>query len=271
MLDVAALPTLEPPVQAPHLTIDQEANFRGLPEPQQLQGGQDLILSCLPLVDSIARRVHGALPSNACVELHDLAQSGLLGLVSAGRGYDPGTSVPFSVYARYRIEGEILDSLRRDDLAPRKLRRWQKQVSAARQELAAALKREPTEEELCDRLMISAVEMRSRSLVLSRTKLRSSTASDDSAPPDPASGRDTDPGYICSQRQLRDMLDRVIENLPVRHQQVIRLHYCRHMSMKAIAVEMGVNDSRVSQMHRSALQAMACILRESGICSAADV
>ena len=271
MMDVVELPASQPPVQAPHLTIDHQANFSLSPEPQQPRGTQELILSCLPLVDSIARRVHGALPPNACVELHDLAQSGLLGLVSAGRGYDPGTSVPFSVYARYRIEGEILDSLRRDDLAPRKLRRWQKQVSAARRQLAAALKREPTEEELCDRLMISAVEMRSRSLVLSRTKLRSAPASDDSAPPDPASGRDTDPDYICSQRQLRDMLDRLIENLPPRHQQVIRLHYCRHMSMKAIAVHMGVNDSRVSQMHRSALHAMACMLKESGICSPADV
>jgi RNA polymerase sigma factor for flagellar operon FliA len=271
MVDVAALPALQPPLQAPHLTFGRDANFGGLPEPQKAHGGQELILSCLSLVDSIARRVHGALPPNACVELHDLAQSGLLGLVSAGRGYDPATSVPFSVYARYRIEGEILDSLRRQDLAPRKLRRWQKEVSAARQQLAAVLKREPTEEELCDRLMISAVEMRSRSLVLSRTKLRCTPASDDSALPDRASGRDTDPDYICSQRQLRDMLDRLIENLPPRHQQVIRWHYGRHMSMKAIAVHMGVNDSRVSQMHRSALQAMACMLKESRIYSPADV
>jgi RNA polymerase sigma factor for flagellar operon FliA len=270
MVDVAVQPALPPPVQAAHL-IDREANFHAFPERQKSQGSQELILSCLPLVDSIARRVHNALPPDACVELHDLAQSGLLGLVSASRGYDPGTSVPFSVYARYRIEGEILDSLRRHDLAPRKLRRWQKQVSSARQQLAAALKREPTEEELCDRLMISAVEMRSRTLVLSRTKLRSSSPSEDNAAPDPASGRDTDPDYICSQRQLRDVLDRLIENLPARHQQVIRLYYCRQMSMKAIAVDLGVNDSRVSQMHKSALQAMACMLRESGICSPADV
>lgn len=271
MVDVAVQPAVQPLLQSAHLTIGQEANFPGLPEPQNTQGVQELILSCLPLVDAIARRVHSALPSDACVELHDLAQSGFVGLVSASRGYDPATAVPFSVYARYRIEGEILDSLRRHDLAPRKLRRWQKEVSAARQQLAAALKREPTEEELCDRLMISAVEMRSRTLVLSRTKVRSSSPSEDGLETDPASGRDTDPDYICSQRQLRDVLDRLIENLPARHQQVIRLYYSRHMSMKAIAVDLGVNDSRVSQMHKSALQAMACMLRESGICSPADV
>lgn len=115
---------------------------------------QELILGHLPMVESIARRVHGALPANARIELHDLAQSGLLGLVTAGRHYDPAAAVPFSIYARYRVEGEILDSLRRQDLAPRKLRRWQKQVSAAKRELVASLNREPTEEELCDRLMV---------------------------------------------------------------------------------------------------------------------
>src|SRR4026208_941656 len=85
------------------------------------------ILNHMPLVESIARRIHGALPPHALVELHDLAQSGLLGLVNASRCYDPATDVPFSSYARYRIQGEILDSLRRHDHAPRKLRRWQKQ------------------------------------------------------------------------------------------------------------------------------------------------
>ena len=204
----------------------------------------------------------GALPASACVELHDLAQSGLLGLVSAGRNYDASAAVPFSIYARYRIEGEMLDSLRRQDLAPRKLRRWQKQVSAARQELTASLQRLPTEEELCDRLMVSAVEMRNRTLELSRTNAPLSAKSDGSEMADPASGPETDPDHICSQRQLREVLDRLIDDLPARHQQVIRLHYCQHMTMKEIGV---------SQMHRSALQAMGRALKDSGICSPADV
>jgi RNA polymerase sigma factor for flagellar operon FliA len=205
------------------------------------------------------------------VELPDLAQSGLLGLVSAGRGYDPATAVPFPIYARYRIEGEMLDSLRRHDVAPRRLRRWQKQVSAARQELAGVLEREPTEEELCDRLMVSVVEMRSRNLALSRTTAPAAAAREDGPRTDPASGPETDPDHICSQRQLREVLDRLIDSLPARHQQVIRLHYCRHMTMKEIGGGMGVNESRVSQMHRSALQAMGRMLRDCGICSPADV
>jgi len=229
------------------------------------------ILGCLSLVDSIARRVFSSLPPNACMELHDLAQSGLLGLVSAGRCYDANTAVPFSIYARYRIEGEILDSLRRHDLAPRRLRRWQKQVSAARQELTAVLHRDPTEEELCDRLMISLAEMRNRSVVLNRTQTPAGPSGEDTQRNDPACGPDAVPDQICERQQLREVLDRLIDSLAPRHQQVIRLHYCRHMTLKEIGGEMGVHESRVSQMHRGALEAMGRMLKESGICSPAHL
>jgi RNA polymerase sigma factor for flagellar operon FliA len=119
--------------------------------------------------------------------------------------------------------------------------------------------------------MVSAVEMRSRSLALSRTNAPLSAQRDGSETADPASGPETDPDHICSQRQLREVLDRLIDDLPDRHQQVIRLHYCQHMTMKEIGSVMGVNESRVSQMHRSALQAMGRTLKDSGICSPADV
>ncbi len=264
-------------VDAPPLTL-LAATPLGEPAPaedcdaaQPSQSAHERILSCLPLVDSIAHRIYGSLPPNACLDLHDLAQSGLLGLVNAGRSYNPGTAVPFSIYARYRIEGEILDSLRRQDLAPRRLRRWQKQVSAARQELTAILEREPSEEELCERLMISAVEMRSQSLALSQTRTAEPAATRDGQPPDPASAPETGPDYICERRQLREVLDRLIDSLTPRHQQVIRQHYCRHMTMKEIGAEMGVHESRVSQMHRSALEAMGRMLKESGICSPAQI
>ncbi len=268
-MDTVDTPARMPQTFAPLLEAEQAA--ADALAPSQPQSAQKRILDCLPLVDSIARRVYGSLPPNACLELPDLAQSGLVGLVSAGRCYDPETAVPFSIYARYRIEGEILDSLRRHDLAPRRLRRWQKQMSAARQELAATLHREPTEEELCDRLMISLVEMRSRSLALSRTRPAPSPATETERRPDPVSSSDTGPDQICERRQLREVLDRLIDSLSPRHQQVIRLHYCRQRTMKEIGEEMGVHESRVSQMHRSALEAMGRMLKESGICSPAQI
>ena len=241
------------------------------PPPCTAPATHEMILGCLPLVDCIARRVYGALPPNARVELHDLAQSGVLGLVSAGRGYDPATTVPFAIYARCRIEGEMLDSLRRADVAPRRLRRWQKHVNGARRELTAALDREPTEEELCERLMITAAEMRNHNVVMSRVTPPALTERQDGEALDPASGPETDPDHICSQNQLREVLDRLIERLPARHQQVVRQRYGRHMTLKEIGHGMGVRESRVSQMLRSALQAMGRMLKESGISSAADV
>jgi RNA polymerase sigma factor for flagellar operon FliA len=215
--------------------------------------------------------MYGALPPNSCVELRDLAQSGVLGLVSAGRGYDPASAVPFRLYARYRIEGEMLDSLRRNDLAPRRLRRWQKLVSATRSELTASLHREPTEEELCERLMVSAADMRNKSLSLKRVTPATVRKRHDEEMPDPAGASETEPDRICSQRQLREVLDRLVDRLPARQQQVIRQRYSRHMTLKQIGNELGVNESRVSQMHRSALQAMSRMLRDSGISSPADV
>lgn len=232
---------------------------------------QDFILRYLPLVESIARRLHGSLPPNALFELHDLAQTGVVGLVSAGRSYDPAAAVPFSVYARYRIEGEILDSLRRHDPAPRNVRRWQKQVSAACEELAATLKRQPTEEELCERLMVSCEELRSRNLDLNGTTAPAPLNSRDGRSCDPASRPDTHPDQICAQRQLSKLLDRLIESLPVRRRRVIELHYRGHMSMKEVAGILGVTESRASQIHRSALGAMARMLKDSGITSTADI
>src|SRR5208282_2013432 len=125
--------------------------------------------------------------------------------------------------------------------------------------------------ELCERLMISAAEMRSRSLALSWTQPLASASRPEGETADPASGPDTDPDYICAHRQLCEVLDRLIADLPARSQKVIRLHYDRHMTLKEIGSEMGVQESRVSQMHRGALAAMGRMLKHSGICSPAHI
>src|SRR5438270_6810217 len=90
----------------------------------------ELIHGNIPLVKSIAKRVYGSLPGQAGVELNDLIQAGYVGLVNASRSYRSATQVPFSTYARYRIRGEIIDSLRKLDGASRNLRSWQKQMDA---------------------------------------------------------------------------------------------------------------------------------------------
>src|SRR5450432_1631918 len=108
----------------------------------------------MPLVRSIARRVYANIPSYAAIELNDLMQAGHLGLVHASRTYRAGKQVPFAVYARFRIRGEILDSLRQIDMASRSLRRWEKRIHSAKQELAGVLNREPSDEEVSEKMAV---------------------------------------------------------------------------------------------------------------------
>lgn len=220
------------------------------------------------MVESIARRVHRGIPPNSGLDHDDLTQAGFLGLLIASRCYDPAMAVPFWVYAQYRVRGEILDSLRRHDSAPRSLRRWQKKLTTARTDLAGALHRNPTEEELCDRLVVSTVEMRSRRLALRQTQ--GAALKDEmhrGTGPEAASGPETDPNHLCAQRQVRKVLHRLINGLPTRQRLVILQHYTQHKTMKEIGAVLGVNESRVSQMHQNALRRMERWLKNSGICS----
>src|SRR5579862_7111615 len=105
-----------------------------------------VVLEHLPLVKAIAVRVHENLPVH--VDLDDLVHAGILGLFDAANKYNPDKQVVFSSYAKHRIKGAILDSLRQLDWASRDMRRRHKQVEAATRELAGALQRNPTEAEV---------------------------------------------------------------------------------------------------------------------------
>jgi RNA polymerase sigma factor (sigma-70 family) len=109
-----------------------------------------IVLEHLPLVKAIAVRVHENLPVH--VDLDDLVHAGVLGLFDAASKFNPDKQVAFSSYAKHRIKGAILDSLRQLDWASRDLRRRHKQVEAATRELAATLQRTPTESEIAQKL-----------------------------------------------------------------------------------------------------------------------
>jgi len=111
-----------------------------------------IILEHLPLVKAIAIRVRGNLLPN--VDLDDLVQAGVLGLIDAEVKFKPERKVHFPTYANHRIKGAILDSLRQLDRASRDLRRRQKAIAAASHELAVILQRTPTECEIADKLGI---------------------------------------------------------------------------------------------------------------------
>src|SRR5215467_9096861 len=123
-----------------------------------------IVLEHLPLVKAIAVRVHENLPVH--VDLDDLVHAGILGLFDAASKYDPDKQVVFSSYAKHRIKGAILDSLRQLDWASRDMRRRHKQLEAATRDLSSTLQRAPTEAEVAAKLGMDVDRWRSMMLDL---------------------------------------------------------------------------------------------------------
>ncbi len=226
-----------------------------------------IILEHLPLVKAIAVRVHENLPVH--VDLDDLVHAGILGLFDAVTKFDPSKNVAFSAYAKHRIKGAILDSLRQLDWATRDLRRRHKQVEAATRSLAAELHRNPTEEEVAEKLGVQEPRWRQMMIDLRNVGLLSAShrgpEGEDLPPPDFPSKPDTQPDRICALQQLRAVLSSAIGTLPERYQKVVRMYYNHELTMREIGNALGINESRVSQIHKSALEKMAAVLESNGI------
>ena len=145
-----------------------------------------IVLEHLSLVRAIAVRVHESLPVH--VDLDDLVHAGVLGLFDAAQKYNPGKEVVFSSYAKHRIKGAILDSLRQLDWASRDLRRRHKQVEAATRDLAAVLHRNPTQAEVGEKMGIGEERWRRMMIELRNVGLVSASGrpqdQEDSAAPD---------------------------------------------------------------------------------------
>jgi len=229
-----------------------------------------VVLEHVPLVKAIAVRVHENLPVH--VDLDDLVHAGILGLFDAASKFNPDKQVVFSSYAKHRIKGAILDSLRQLDWASRDMRRRHKQVEAATRDLAAELQRNPTEQEVAQKLGMDAERWRTMMIDLRNVGLISASTrgneGDDLPAPDFPSKPETHPDSICAREQLRSVLGVAMKTLPERYQKVVLLYYTNEMTMKEIGGILGINESRVSQIHKSALEKMQVALEANGITSA---
>jgi RNA polymerase sigma factor FliA len=231
------------------------------------QRRDQVVLEHLPLVRAIAVRVHENLP--VYVDMDDLVHSGVLGLFDAATKYNPDKMVAFSAYAKHRIKGAILDSLRQLDWASRDMRRRHKQVEAATRELAATLQRNPTEAEVAkklgldvDRLREMMIDLRNVGLVSASTR---GPEGEDMPAPDFPTPADSFPDAICAKEQLRSVLDLAMDVLPERYKKVVTMYYTQEMTMKEIGGQLGINESRVSQIHKAALEKMNVALETAGI------
>jgi RNA polymerase sigma factor for flagellar operon FliA len=217
-----------------------------------------VVLENLSLVKAIAIRVHESLPVH--VDLDDLVHAGVLGLFDAASKYNPDKQVVFQSYAKHRVKGAILDSLRQLDWASRDLRKRQKQLDSVTHDLMTRLGRTPTEAEIAETVGLGID-------LVSASSLRPDP--DNSAPIEFPAAPDLQPDNICARRQMRSALTGAMKCLPERYQKVVLLYYTDEMTMKEIGHVLGVNESRVSQIHKIALEKMATNLRSAGIESAA--
>jgi RNA polymerase sigma factor for flagellar operon FliA len=228
-----------------------------------------IVIEHLPLVKAIAIRVHESLPVH--VDLDDLIHAGVLGLFDAVTKFDSAKNVAFQSYAKHRIKGAILDSLRQLDWASRDLRKRQKQVDAVTHELSLQLNRAPVDGEVAQAMGVSMDRWRRIQIELRTVGLVSATPRPDQErdrtqefPAAPSS----QPDRMCERRELQSTLARAIGRLPERYQKVVFLYYTNDMTMKEIGDMLGVNESRVSQIHKTALKKMAVALESEGIHSA---
>jgi RNA polymerase sigma factor FliA len=231
----------------------------------------ELIIEHLSLVTAIASHVQRTLPVH--VELDDLVHAGTMGLVEAATKYQEATEIAFPAYAKHRIRGAILDSLRQHDWASRELRKRYKQVESVTRDLTAQLNRVPTDAEIAAAMGLSAqrwqnlmVDFRSLGIAAVQAK---ATEREDQPVRELAAAPSYCPGNTLAKTQMSEKLQTAMKLLPERYQQVVELYYEREMTLKEISRILGINESRVCQIHKSALAKMQTALVNNGICSVA--
>ncbi len=222
-----------------------------------LTGEQErVLLDHLPIVRFLARRIHERLPQH--VDIEDLVSAGVVGLMDAFSKFDPAKKVQFRSYAQFRIRGAILDSLRTLDWSPRELRRKGRAVEEAIRQLTGRLGHAPGENEVAAEM---ALELEAYQQLLGDLKgLEIGTLhmarNEDSGEEELAyvPGRpEEDPLFRCLRGELEERLAEAIQNLPDRERLVMRLYYYEEMTMREIGLALGVVESRVSQVHASAV------------------
>src|SRR5271166_2943207 len=218
---------------------------------------EQLIMKELPQVYYIARRIHERLPQQ--VPFEDLVHAGVIGLIEAVRSYDPSKSVPLKSYAKFRIRGAILDSIRELDWGSRRLRHKGRQLEEVISSLSKKLGRQPEEQEIAAEMGIPIDELydiahRIDGAILVGQEV--SSTYDRSGKHDlieSAPSRDENPFDLCMRTEVKEKLAKAIENLSEKEQMIISLYYKEELTMKEIAAVMQLGESRISQIHSLAL------------------
>lgn len=261
-----ALPIASRRSKSPHLARRRAAPAAESTARQAVINAQ--LMELLPQVRYIARRIHGRLPSH--VPYDDLLQAGVVGLLDALRKFDPRRKVQIESYMKFRIRGAILDELRSLDWSPRELRREARRLDEVGQQLRSRLGREPAAAELAKGMGISLARFHRlageiRGLDLGSLQ-QAAAASEEGLEQDISSRLSapeaTSPLEMCAGREQRVRLEEGIRRLPEKERLAITLYYYEELTMKEVGEMLAVGESRVSQIHSSALARLRGYLDE---------
>jgi RNA polymerase sigma factor FliA len=217
----------------------------------------------LPMVRFLALRMRERLPQQ--VEMEDLISSGILGLMDAMQKFDANKKVQFRTYAQFRVRGAMLDSLRAMDWGPRDLRRKARAVEEAIRSLSTTMGKAPTESDVAKELGLDLHAYQQLLSELSGLELGSlnETPVDDAGVEALAllpSGPEDDPFLQCQSSEMRRLLAEAIAALPERERMVLTLYYYEELTMREVGATLGVVESRVSQLHSSAMARLRAAL-----------
>jgi RNA polymerase sigma factor for flagellar operon FliA len=210
----------------------------------------------IPFVEALARRMASTMPHS--IDLSDLVQDGVIGLIDAAHRFDDSRGIKFETFAERRIRGAMIDALRKDAW-PRGVRRVRRELEAAREKLRASLGHEPSLADLAaavgsDEKRLGKTIVRINTIE-STSPFSSAENVDESQLPAvmvPAEPERPDMQY--ERDEVKNRVRNAIATLPVREQRVIALYYYNEVTMKDIGAELGVNESRVSQLHARAIR-----------------
>src|SRR4051794_41640767 len=204
------------------------------------------IVAGLPFVESLARRMAASMPNS--IDISDLVQDGVLGLIDAANRFDEARGIKFETFAERRVRGAMIDALRRDAW-PRGVRRQRRELETAREELRRELGAEPSLADLAARVGSDEVRL-GRTIVRINTIESTSPLSagehvdGSSLPPALVPSEPQSPDRAYEEQEVRDRVRAAIASLPPRERKVIGLYYYGEATMKQIGAEIGVNESR---------------------------
>jgi RNA polymerase sigma factor for flagellar operon FliA len=205
------------------------------------------------LVNAIAAKIKRRLPGH--VDVEDLVQTGMIGLLEAASRFDPSRAVEFSTYANARITGVILDELRKSDACSRQDRRAARVIESAKAQLRIETREEPGREQIAEAVGLGLAEYDRTLHRLEAGKSPEAAFADDSEMTDMVSqlpSKDESALETYCKRENSRLLRTYIDQLTPRQREVLNLYYFENMALREIGDRLGVGESRISQIHKQA-------------------